>query len=702
MPLDQTEVAPALAVLGLNSNVLATGSLAFVGGYDPENGAGVLKAMTLGDDGMPMKTVWDAGAILTDPSLTPPDKRIVLTAALGGAGDISGMAFEPSADFDTREQRGLLASSSAPSSTSLVADRVAYLRGAREDESSGAMHLRHSLLGPIVHAQTVYVAHPTGSYTDRWPTKIQGISVLAPEMGPGAQTYAQFVKNNADRPPVLYVAANDGMLHAFHAPIPLCKAQDANGSCTSYDPGPHAGREWWAYVPRAVYDHLGSLASAQNFRFEPTVDATPVMRDVFFSEGGRREWHTVLAGGLRLGGRGVYALDITHPDVVSEIFPQRTVLWEFDADMPPGIGADGNPYHPADLGYTYGQPAIARLANGQWAVLVPNGYFPDCSKADKPVNCEDAARMAPVGYSALFVLDAQTGAVIAELKTPTPMHGVMSHGLTTPVLGDYSNDQIDDVAFAGDLDGNLWRFDLSSPNPALWSVTLAYRPAEQGKQPITVMPRLFPDPATHRFIVLFGTGKYLGNGDKVDVGLPTQSVYGIRDRLDSEGQPITATHENLQQQILSQTAVTDANGHSAEVRTLTSHPVSIKMAGWYFDLHVIEGERVIATPTALFNTNTALVSTFIPDGDAPYGAMIAVDAATGGPGNAMTFGGRAYAGALIDNPRTSGTLPVISRVGGGQSLLPGVTLKGGGSLAMPLSFDSPMWRRRSWSLLTPK
>lgn len=700
MPLDRTQAVPSLAMLGLNSNVLAAGSLAFEGGYDPSDWSGILKAAALGDDGLPGKIVWDAGAMLSDPALTRPDARVILTARKNDAGDISGMAFEPSSDFDEREQRGLLASS--PSSyLAELAERVAYLRGVRDGESSGRMHVRGSLLGAITDTQTVYVAYPSGGYADHWPSKVRSVPVPAPEMQPGAQTYAQFLDQNANRPAALYLAANDGMLHVFHAPVPHCTGQDSNAACTSYDPGPDAGKEWWAYVPRAVYDRFGDMVSADRFRFEPTVDATPVTRDVFFNGNGAHEWHTLLVGGLRLGGRGVYALDITHPGEVNETFPQHTVLWEFDADASPGIAADGNAYNPADLGFTYGQPAIARLANGQWAVLIPNGYFPDCSQDDKPDHCEEVARSAPAGYSALFVLNAQTGVVLAELKTPTSIVGVTSHGLTTPVLGDYANDQIDDVAFAGDLDGNVWRFDLSSPNPAHWSITLAYRPTEPGAQPITAMPRLFPDPVTHRFIVLFGTGKYLGAGDKINQGLPVQSIYGIRDRLDGDARPITITHDSLQEQTLSQSESSDAGG--AQVRSLTSHPVSIKAGGWYFDLKVIQGERVIATPAAMFDTNTALVSTFVPDGDAPYGAVMAVDAATGAPGSAFSFAGHSYAGALVEQPRATGVLPIITRVGGGESLLPGVSLKGSDKrgVGMPPSFASPIWRRRSWSLLTP-
>jgi len=683
LPLDRTQAVPSLAVLGLNSNVLGIETLAFEGGYDPSNWSGVLQAAALHADGTSNGIVWDAGALLTNMA---PASRTILSAGRSAAQTVSGMAFEPSAPFDAEEEQGLMWPASEHSTDTLAA-RVDYLRGARDREPDGSMRARSSLLGAIIHSQSVYVGYPAGNYLDAWPK-------IALETAPGAQRYSQFELQCAKRWPFLYVAANDGMLHAFHAPVPTCKAQDTNGLCTSYDIGLNAGKEAWAFVPRAVYRNLGNLTRAQGFQFQPTVDATPVTRDVFFGERGRSEWHTLLVGGLGLGGRGVYALDITDPTSASEAFPERTVLWEFDADAPPGISTAGSAYNPADIGYTYGQPAIARLASGHWAVLVPNGYFADCSKPDKPLRCEEAAG-APPNYSALFVLDAQTGAVIAELKTPA-YDGVHSYGLSTPVLGDYDNDQIDDVAFAGDLVGNLWRFDFSSPKPSEWKVTLAYRPDEQGTQPITVMPRLMPDPLTHRFIVVFGTGKYLGNGDKIDTTV--QSIYGIRDQGNG-----TARRDSLVAQTLDEVTATDPDEGNATLRTITSNPVPMKAGGWRIDLKVIPGERVIATPTALFNTNAVLVSTLIPNGDQPGGAILAIDAATGGARSIVTFGGASYAGALVENPITAiGTLPTAMQIGGGKLVLPAVKLKGGkGKLSLPLSLESPLWRRRSWSVLTP-
>ncbi|HTV84374.1 MAG TPA: PilC/PilY family type IV pilus protein [Dyella sp.] len=704
-PLDRSGDASRDAVIGASAGVLVPGALVFEGGYDPSDGSGRLRAAALNVDGTLSPVLWDAASLLTSASVTPPERRTILTLGVDVATGIgAGMPFERESHYDAAQVRGLM----APVPKDVYADtlerRVAYLRGDRTEEASGTMRRRGNLLGGIVGSQAVYVGMPAGQYANAWPATIQGVPVVSPELAADAQTYDQFVAANADRQPVVYIGANDGMLHGFRAPVPRCLMHDEENHCTSYDPGTDAGREVFGFVPRAVYAHLGNLTSASAWHYAPTVDATPVVRDVFFSEQGEHAWHTLLVGGLRLGGRGVYALDVTRPDSASEAYPQRTVLWEFDADAMPGTAASGNAYNAADLGYTYGQPAIARLANGRWGVLVPGGYFPDCSKPDQPTDCEAVAKAAPADFSALFVLDAQTGEVMAELKTPTDVAGVSSYGLSSPVLGDYQGDQVDDVAFAGDLAGNLWRFDLSSPDPTQWKVTLAYRPQLQGAQPITVMPRLFPDPLTHRFMVVFGTGKYLGEGDVGD-DLPVQAVYGVRDRVDSQGNPVTVPHENLQVQTLTETAIADpASPYAgATLRSLSANPVAATVGGWYFKLDAQRGERVVVTPTALFNTNSLLVSTLVPHPDAPSsGSVMAVDALTGGPGNALLAAGSAwYIGGQIDHPPTAGTLPVATAVGGGKLLLPGVHLKGNqGSLTLPLSFGSPTWRRRSWSILS--
>ncbi|MFB3078276.1 MAG: pilus assembly protein, partial [Lysobacterales bacterium] len=223
--------------------------------------------------------------------------------------------------------------------------------------------------------------------------------------------YLGFANANADRAARVYVGANDGMLHAFDA---------LNGS------------EVYAYVPSMVMGNLPKLA-AQPYKHQYFVDGFLTVEDAQF--GG--SWHSVLVGGLGAGDKGYYALDVTSPGAATEAEAAGKILWEFHSSSS-GAG---------NLGYGYSRPSIVRLNNGQWAAVVANGY------------------MSASGAASLYLLDVQTGAVIREITVPD----LDGNGLSSPTVIDANADGFVDTAYAGDLNGNLWKFDLKSSNPAAWS-----------------------------------------------------------------------------------------------------------------------------------------------------------------------------------------------------------------------------------------
>lgn len=699
----------------VNASVAAVGALSFNTGYSSTDWSGKFTAVELQTDGTAGEKKWDAGEKLNNRDW---DDRSVYTDTYKNVscdddddndGEFDqGIAFIGSnaSQLDCVQQAGLSRPSPDDSEDTLP-HRIQYLLG--DDSHADLYRDRNSRLGAIVNSEPLYVTYPSGGYYDSWPQN-------SPEKAAtdNGNSYSQFVRDHQDREGTVYVGANDGMLHAFSAPAP--ENCDADGTNCNYGNG---GKERWAFVPRAVYANLGNLTDA-DFKYRPTVDATPVSRDVFFDDADK--WKSVLIGGVGIGGRGVYALDITNPTT----FTQSNVLWELDADAKlDDCETNSGACDASDLGYTDSRPNIGRLANGKWVALIPNGYFPDCTQPDTPTHeaengnknmCKAIAADAPWDandkpYSALFVVDIESGDVLAELKTPTDISDVTSYGLGSVVLGDYDNDQIDDVAYAGDLAGNLWRFDFSSDDPANWGVTLAYKGksnnGHQGLQPITSLPRLFPDPATNRFMVVFGTGKYLAAGDNT-ADIPTQSVYGIRDTLDNSGDPVTATHSDLQVQTLTQEKITTGDLKGATARKLTNNNLSSTQLGWYIDLDAgNRGERVLANPGAIFASNTAVIQTLIPDSNnycspSNSGAAMFIDASTGGSGNGISqLGGRPFVGALVNNVSTGGSLPLVNALGGGSVYMPGSGLKGtgdnSGKNTVPLQGDVPVWRRRSWS-----
>lgn len=745
--------ASAPTPASVNASVATVGALSFETSYKAD-WSGTFAAVTLNSDGSAGSTLWSADIpaassrnIYTDSYKGGTFSSFAFTTANVGSLDASENTAAIPASGSTAATPGLGLQSPAFAGTNdTVANRIDYLRGDQTHETDGTYRKRTSLLGAIINSQPVYVAYPSGNYYNNWPSGSPEAVAAAASNGHDDKSYDSFVADHATRPGTVYVGANDGMLHAFNAPVPQCTSYDpATGICSHYDSGTNPGLEDWAFIPRAVYANLGNLTSVSNFQYRPTVDATPVTRDVFFD--GDNTWHTILAGGVGLGGRGVYALDITQAPTT-----QPTVLWEFDSDIPipssdncqsiQGSQADSIGCRATDLGFTVSQPNIGRLANGKWVVIVPNGYFPDCSKPDIPTadktSCQAIAAQAPKDsagnpYSALFVLDAETGKPIAELKTPTDIPGVTSFGLATPVMGDYQNDQIDDVAFAGDLQGNLWRFDLSSSSPSGWSVTLVYKGiadsnGNQGLQPITTMPRLFPDPSTNRFMVVFGTGKYLGAGDNGNNAV--QALYGVRDpgACTTDG-GCAVTQSSLVQQYLHETVVpstlpdgstppnagatlrcvTGAANDNCTTTTTAINPVPASAGGWRIDLATYSsgaqtdsGERVVVSPGAIFASNTVVFETLIagasgsdPCNPATQGAIMALNSNTGGPSGVSSLGGWPIAGGRINNARTGGSLPIVSALGGGQAYLPGTALAPNGKT--PLSIDAPIWRRRSWS-----
>jgi type IV pilus assembly protein PilY1 len=677
----------------LSSAVLVEGAVTYLAGYDTNDWKGSLTANAVNTDGtISAAAVWN-GRSLLDTRAKAGDSRVILTSTAIGAGH--GAAFRGAAVVSAIN--AVDAAFGSGTTTPSGSDRLAWLRG-DQSKDGVSFRQRNSVFGAVVNAQTLYLAQPNSGYSNTWPAGSAEATGAA-----SGKSYEQFRIDHAKRAPTVYVAANDGMLHAFDATTPTTLA-------SAVDVTPNPGAERWAYVPYSAFARLSGWSSLNDFKFMPSVDGTPVSRDIYFSSGSNQGWRTILVAGLRLGGRGIYALDITEPSATEGgtsgkvMGPAEKVLWEFNHTV---AATGGN--NPANLGYTYGRPNIGRLANGKWVVLVPGGYLPTGSTESAASNL----------FSSLFVLDAQTGELLRELKTPTSVGGlagsIESYGLTTPVLGDYNSDQVDDVAFAGDLLGNVWRFDLTDSNPANWKTELFYRPQNPGYQPITVMPRLFPDATAGGFMVLFGTGKYLGGIDNViDTNTRVQSIYGMRDAGVAGQAPIVGGSSSTP--LVKQTMV-----EFSGIRGLTSNPVPTKTSsgiairGWTIDLDIssAKGERVVVDATAIFSTNQAIVTTLIPQNNdpcdpAPRGALLILDALTGQAKLGGSYGsftgwpdGYAQAGLRVKNPPTGGFLPVSSSMGGGLAYVPGLIADTGNQAidGKAPSFGIPVWRRRSWRVL---
>ncbi|MDG5822182.1 pilus assembly protein [Xylella fastidiosa] len=201
---------------------------------------------------------------------------------------------------------------------SASAQQINYLRGDRSQEGNvpGKLRIRSGIMGDIVNSQPLYVGAPNGRlYTTASFT--------------GASSYAAFVAQQANRAPVVYVGANDGMLHAF----------DAN-----------TGKEIFAFVPRAAMPKLLEYTD-QNYVHQYYVDGELTAADIYDTKSG---WRSVLVGTLGRGGKGLFALDVTDPSNIR-------LLWDKTSTE---IGGLGN---------TLSKPMIVQTSDAVWSVLLGNG-----------------------------------------------------------------------------------------------------------------------------------------------------------------------------------------------------------------------------------------------------------------------------------------------------------------------------------------
>ncbi len=422
-----------------------------------------------------------------------------------------------------------------------------YLRGddSLEQKNGGTLRNRSSKLGDIVNSSPLFVGPPAFRYD-----RMSG--------------YASFREYNKNRPQMLYIGANDGMLHAFDATT---------------------GVEKFAYVPGSVYDQLASL-SEPGYIHRFFVDATPVAGDAYYSG----NWHTLLAGGLRKGGRGIYLLDVTDPSSFSnENSATGNVLWEFTAMDDP------------DLGFTYSQPTITRMQNDKWAVIFGNGY--NNSGSGNAVLYIAFIEEGLDGWSGSDFIKLDTGA--GNSSTP--------NGLASATPVDVDGDNKVDYIYAGDLLGNLWKFDVNSSNSSNWSVaslggagpTPLFQTQIDGsgnRQPVTVRPEVGRTPFGSGIMVYFGTGKFIENSDITSTG--KQTFYGVLDN----NTPVTL-HRLQEQTIENETGF---GGSGQQIRITSNNNMAPSDLGWYLNLPV-NGERQISNP--VLRDRQIIFTTMRPSGN---------------------------------------------------------------------------------------
>jgi type IV pilus assembly protein PilY1 len=402
-------------------------------------------------------------------------------------------------------------------------ERLNYLRGDRSCEinSSGVGLYRSrasNILGDIVDSSPTWVGPPVAPYTATWSDRLNPAATM-PEAGSSAQTYGTFVTNMQTRMNVVYVGGNDGLLHGFRS-----GSYDANG--TFVDNGTNDGREVLAYMPGAVVQTIHSATANVDFSNAQYghnffVDATPGAGDLFYGN----KWHSWVVGGLGPGGSAIFALDVTDPTTFAETATQAplTVIGEWTGGAAGTISCaialvPAAPACNSSLGNTYGTPQIRRLHDGKWAVIFGNGFG------------------STTGDAGIFVMtiDPTTAAKTTYYLRAAAANG-SPNGIAYASPVDLDGDHITDYVYAGDMQGNLWRFDLTSSSEANWRVSPGPLFKTPAGQPITtgiVAASGAPGPGMQQSLMLmFGTGLKtpLTNTTPAIFAGGTQALYGVWD-----------------------------------------------------------------------------------------------------------------------------------------------------------------------------
>ncbi len=535
------------------------GTQAYFAFYDPNDWTGTLTANNLINTGGVVTVAttanWDASCLLSGTATgTPASGGGCATTGISGptgalptpAGRVMltwdtvnnvGIPFEW-ANLNPAQQAALDFGDSTVTNT-----RLNYLRGDRTNEINssgvGLYRARDAVLGDIVDSSPIWVGPPSSPYTAAWVDRLYGGSM--PE-NTGTQNYVQFTAAEQTRLNVVYVGSNDGFLHAFRA-----GSFDVNGNFVANSTTPNDGQEVLAYMPGATLasaampSAVGGCTNDSNTQTivqgthgvtpavganpectEPVldyansqyghnffVDATPGSGDLFF--GG--QWHSWLVGGLGVGGAAIFALDITNPGSnFSEGDASSIVIgeWNNGTISCANVTNCGN-----NMGNTFGTPQIRRLHNGNWAAIFGNGFGS---------NSGDAGIY-------IMSIDSTTGAQTFYYLSTNTAGG---NGIAYVSTADLDRDHITDYVYAGDLLGNVWRFDLTSNNPANWAAGSAPLFTTPSGQPITSELLVISSTATGglpRVLIEFGTGQrtQLTNLAPVQYAGGVQSLYGVWD-----------------------------------------------------------------------------------------------------------------------------------------------------------------------------
>jgi type IV pilus assembly protein PilY1 len=392
------------------------------------------------------------------------------------------------------------------------------------------------------------------------------------------------------------------------------------------------GVETFGFLPRAGLSQLATIAS-QSYGTSASyhqymVDGPTVEADAYIIPKGESSarWSNMVFGTMGAGGRSVFALNV--PTADPTVMTANSVQWELNSHD--------------DLGYVLTEMRVGHMIGGsKYYALFGNGPYSNSGKA------------------ALLVVDVQTGSVVKSIQVPTSGTNALGG---VRVLRNSKNEIY--AAYAGDIQGNVWRFDFGSgSDTSTWKVGFkgnafykAFDSSGTKAQPITATPAVVPHPS-RGFVVLVGTGKLFDLDDSANTD--TQSFYGLWDNtasgnsaadIDSpfasvtSGGSVTPYRDVLVRQVIDTSSTVTGTKVDAKGNVVNTNQTYYKVSaytvswttkkGWYMDFSVRPGQRNVYTPQTVL-TNVYM-STIVPASKAleceytvGSGYNFVLDAATG-------------------------------------------------------------------------
>jgi type IV pilus assembly protein PilY1 len=420
------------------------------------------------------------------------------------------------------------AAGSSSTSTPTTA-MLEYLRGVRTNEQNSfgygaytptinpsGFRARSSVLGDIVDSSPTWVGPPSNSFPGTWVDALYSSETLPENSG---QSYATFESTYQNRMNVVYAGANDGLMHGFRSGYfnngTYVGTTNTSGVFVGTD---NDGTEVLAYMPGYVVNTINSAEIAgtttpnvsldyasPQYAHRFSVDGTPGTGDLFYGSGAAAAWHTWLVSGLGAGGNAIFALDITNPGLAGASagnFTQANaasgVIGEWSTTTNTTYATNPNTgvvtatvtgYSStltctnistcgASLGKTFGTPQIRRFHNNpasgvattSWGAVFGNGG--GSFKGDAGIYVMLANNSGPPTF---YYLSTGVGTNYTQVGTSGTYTNTSGNpnGIYFVAPADLDGDHITDYVYAGDLQGNVWRFDLTSSNPSNWAVTNA-------------------------------------------------------------------------------------------------------------------------------------------------------------------------------------------------------------------------------------